>query len=80
MSPAPDLSQSLESRVIRLEERFESFRRDAKRADDEREDHESRIRALESAQMRLAGKISVLAVAGSAIATAAVQFIFRGLQ
>lgn len=42
-------------------------------------DHEKRIRELEADRYRLAGKLSAFAVFGSAIATAVMQLLLKGL-
>lgn len=64
--------ERLEARVIRLEE----FRA---RVEKDHADHESRLREIEVSLTKLTGKLAVLAVVGSAVATAVVQWVMKGM-
>lgn len=68
---------ALEARVIRLEEWRNRIEDDLERQDARGMDFETRLRVLEAAHMKMSGRIAVLAVVGSAAATAVVQVVVR---
>ena len=81
MSPAPHNSgehpADLHGRVVALESWARSVERDIARGENTDRDFETRIRILEAAHMKLTGKLTLLAVVGSAGATGAVQLLIR---